>query len=141
MSAPDAQVLAQWADARRWLTKADEDIRSADLMLLAEPPLVEQAAFHCQQAAEKIIKGLLVAAAILVPRTHDVERLADLATPSYPPLRPMMDELVQTTAWNAATRYPDLGMELGATISDVAEILSQLRKFRQAAGALDPTPT
>lgn len=98
-------LRAQWADARRWLSKADEDIRSADLMLLAEPPLVEQAAFH---SAEKIIKGLLVAAAISAPRTHDVERLADLATPSYPALRPLMDELVQTTAWNAATRYPDL---------------------------------
>lgn len=141
MSGPDAQALAQWADARRWLSKADEDVRAADLMLLAEPPLVEQAAFHCQQAAEKIIKGLLVATAISVPRTHDVERLADLATPSYPALRPLMDELVQTTAWNAATRYPDLGMDLGATSADVAEIMSQLRNFRQAVGALDPTPT
>ncbi|WP_425411951.1 HEPN domain-containing protein [Magnetospirillum moscoviense] len=25
-----------------------------------EPPLIDPAAFHCQQAAEKIIKGLLL---------------------------------------------------------------------------------
>ncbi len=140
MSDPDAQMLAQWADARRWLNKADEDIRAADLMLLADPPLVDQAAFHCQQAAEKIIKGLLVAAAVSAPRIHDIERLAESAASLYPAFRLLMDEFAQTTAWNAATRYPDLGMSLGATGSDVAEILSQLRFFRQAAGALDPTP-
>ena len=111
-----------------------------DLMLLADPPLVDQAAFHCQQAAEKIIKGLLVAAAISAPRIHDIERLADLAAPLYPALRPLM-ELMQTSAWNTATRYPDLGMSLGATAYDVTEILGHLRSFRQAVGAVDPTPT
>lgn len=140
MSAPDSQTHAQWADARRWFAKADEDIRSAGLLLDTDPPLIDQAAFHCQQAAEKIIKGLLVASGLAAPRIHDIERLAERAEPLYPALKPIMDELAQTTAWNAATRYPDLGMSLGAGASDVADMLRRVETFRQTATALDPTP-
>jgi len=141
MSAPDPQTLVQWADARGWFGKAGEDIRSADLMLAADPPLIDQAAFHCQQAAEKIIKGLLIAKAVPAPRTHDIERLAELAMPLYPALATAMDELVPTTAWNAATRYPDLGFDLGADVSDVAGILRRLKSFHLAAVRLDPVAT
>ena len=88
MSGPDAQTLRQWAEAGQWFAKADEDICVAEMALGREPPLIDPAAFHCQQAGEKIIKGLLVAAAIKAPRIHDLEALATLAAPSlsYSPL-------------------------------------------------------
>lgn len=62
MNVPEDRA-AQWAEAGRWLAKADEDIAVAELALDHAPPLVDPAAFHCQQAAEKILKALLVAAA------------------------------------------------------------------------------
>jgi HEPN domain-containing protein len=45
------------AEARAWFQKAANDLRGADIDLAAEPPLVEDALFHCQQAVEKSIKG------------------------------------------------------------------------------------
>ncbi len=42
-----------------WFAKAHLDLRTANLVLEAEPPLYEPAVFHCQQAAEKSIKGFL----------------------------------------------------------------------------------
>jgi hypothetical protein len=48
MNAPE-DAAAQWAEAGRWLAKADEDIAVAELALDREPPLVDPA-FHCQQA-------------------------------------------------------------------------------------------
>ena len=124
-----------------WLAKADEDIRVAGLVLDADPPLVDPAAYHCQQAVEKIIKALLVAAAIKVPRTHDIELLADLAAPSYPALRERMGSFLHLTEWLTATRYPDLGGGLGEEISDVTDILVAVREFRAEVAALVPDGT
>jgi hypothetical protein len=44
-----------------WLRRADDDLRSAQVDLAADPPLIEDALFHCQQAAEKAMKPFLTA--------------------------------------------------------------------------------
>ncbi len=43
---------------------------------LEPDPNVEGAAYHVQQAAEKLIKGYLTQIGIPVPRTHDIGTLA-----------------------------------------------------------------
>jgi hypothetical protein len=45
----------QWAEARRWFSRADEDIRVGTALLDLAPPAVGTAAVHCQQAAENIL--------------------------------------------------------------------------------------
>ena len=45
---------ARVVDTRGWLHKAAGDLRGAEVDLAANPPLTEDAAFHCQQAAEKV---------------------------------------------------------------------------------------
>lgn len=138
MNAPDPQTLRQWTEASQWFAKADEDICMADMALEREPPLIDPAAFHCQQAGEKIIKGLLVAAAIKVPRTHDLDALAALAAPFHPNLAGIMDAIAPASVWLARTRYPDLTGGEGAAKSEVADMLAAIRAFRQAAGACSP---
>jgi len=135
MSGPDPQALRQWAEAGHWFAKADEDICMAEMALGREPPLIDPAAFHCQQAGEKIIKGLLVAAAIKAPRIHDLEALAALAAPAYPDLAPLMEDVAPASAWLARTRYPDLGEGDGAARSEVADMLVSIKAFRRAAVA------
>jgi HEPN domain-containing protein len=48
---------------RSWLKKAAGDLRGADIDLAASPPFIEDMLFHCQQAAEKSMKGFLTAQA------------------------------------------------------------------------------
>ncbi|CAA7611710.1 conserved hypothetical protein [Magnetospirillum sp. LM-5] len=140
MSGPDPQALLQWAEAGQWFAKADEDICMAEMALGREPPLIDPAAFHCQQAGEKIIKGLLVAAALKVPHTHDLDALARLATPSYPDLAAMMEEVAPASVWLARTRYPDLTEGDGTAKSEVADMLVSIKAFRQTAAARSPVP-
>ena len=45
---------------RNWLTKAQHDLASARVLAESTPPLLDTAIYHCQQAAEKAIKGYLV---------------------------------------------------------------------------------
>ena len=138
MSDPE-QVKAQWAEAALWLAKADDDIRVASMTLAADPPMLDPAAFHCQQAVEKIIKALLIAAAVAAPRSHDIEMLAGKAAPFYPALEQRMLSFARLTEWLTASRYPDLGGGLGEEIGDVADMLAAVRAFRQEVAGLVPT--
>ncbi len=140
MNDPD-QTRSQWLDAADWFAKGDEDIRATDLLLSADPPLIDLAAFHCQQAAEKLIKALLVAAAARVPRIHDLEALSSLASPYYPQLALQMREFGPATAWLARSRYPSgLTDGVGVDGQEVVDILASIKAFRLEASALAPFP-
>jgi len=55
MSDPDP--IDVWSEVEQWLAHADSDRRTATVCLAADPPLLDAASFHCQQAAEKLLKG------------------------------------------------------------------------------------
>lgn len=108
-------------------------------MLAAEPPLIDLAAFHCQQAAEKLLKALLVAAAVRAPRIHDLEVLAVLAAPIYPQLAQRMSDFAPATAWTARSRYPSgFGGCTGTDAQEVADVLASVMAFRGEAAAFAP---
>ncbi len=43
--------------------------------LAADPPLIEDALFHCQQAVEKALKAFLTAHDAVFRKTHDLDEL------------------------------------------------------------------
>jgi HEPN domain-containing protein len=53
-----------------WLIKADHDLRSARRLYTDRPPLLDTAAYHCQQAAEKALKAYLALHDIPIRKTH-----------------------------------------------------------------------
>ncbi len=71
-------------DAKRelvcaWLIKARNDLTTArEIGVLPDGPL-DTAIYHCQQAAEKAVKGFLAFHDHRLERSHDVERLVELA--------------------------------------------------------------
>ena len=129
---------AQWAEARRWITKANEDRCCAALVADCDPPMLDPAAYHCQQAAEKLLKALLVAAALPVPKTHDLERLAALASPLFPTLGSAIAAVAGFTPWGTATRYPELEADMGIMPEDIREALCAIDALRAAIATLDP---
>ena len=48
---------ARVADTLAWLEKAAIDLRSGRVDLDADPPILGDALFHCQQAVEKLPEG------------------------------------------------------------------------------------
>jgi HEPN domain-containing protein len=89
-----------------WLIVAREDVRVARACLALDPPALGVAAYHCQQAAEKLVKGLLVAAAVAFRKTHDIDELADLAASNYTDCRDLLNTIRPLTVWGSAYRYP-----------------------------------
>lgn len=83
-----------------------EDRRVAMACLALDPPSLGNAAYHCQQAAEKVLKGLLVEAEIGFRRVHDLDELADAATRCFPDFAADLDACRPFTAWATEYRYP-----------------------------------
>ena len=50
---------------RQWIAKAEVNYRTAERLVRDDEPIRESIAFHCQQAAEKLIRALLL--------KHDIE--------------------------------------------------------------------
>jgi HEPN domain-containing protein len=69
---------------RQWFAKAELDYRAAERLVRDPEPLREIIAFHCQQAAEKYLKAVLVSLQIEFPKTHDLEELLELLAPVRP---------------------------------------------------------
>ena len=84
MNADDPQARVQWREALLWVAKAETDIAGARTLLSGDQ--IDLAAFLVQQALEKALKALLVAAAQDVRRTHDIDALATLARAHWPQL-------------------------------------------------------
>ena len=63
-------------EAKAWLDKAANDLRGARIDMQAAPSLIEDALFHCQQAAEKAMKAFLTAHDVPFRRVHDLDELA-----------------------------------------------------------------
>ena len=73
-------------------------------------PSLAGAAYHCQQAAEKIIGGLLIVAAATFPYTHNLAALGDIAMRFYAPYRDTFIRLSSLTLRRYAFRYPGTGI-------------------------------
>ena len=126
MSDTEKHPPIQWTEAHRWFAKALEDSKAAERLLTADPPLLDPAAYHCQQAAEKLLKGLLAAAGITIPKTHDLRHLAFLAAPCFPSIEIGIEQVSFLTPWGTETRYPGLDEGLNLSLSDLRSALSDI---------------
>ncbi len=104
MSEADARAVRRQIEG--WIAVAEVDRRAAHACLAAAPPLPSVAAFHCQQAAEKLLKGFLVHARVVFRKTHDLRELGDAVAARFPDIAPSVDLMEDWTIWNVAYRYP-----------------------------------
>ena len=61
--------------------------------------------FHCQQAAEKLLKAGLVAKGFPPPRTHVLLVLSDSIAPFLPSVESLRDDLVILTPYAGASGF------------------------------------
>ena len=70
-------MSAELEVARRWAVKAENDLLNADNNLDAARVPWDTVCFHCQQAAERLLKAALAARGVPPPRTHVLTLLLD----------------------------------------------------------------
>lgn len=104
MFVPDRS--AQLAFVEQWIRHAVEDVRVASACVRLDPPIFGSATYHCQQAAEKLLKGALVLAGVDFQKTYNLELLGDLVLAAFPNLQAFMIGVTELTSWGISYRYP-----------------------------------
>ena len=98
---------------RNWLIKAQHDLASARVLAASNPPLLDTAIYHCQQAAEKSLKGYLVYCDQEFERVHDIEVLIRLAMLCVETFVDWIDVGIELTPYARVYRYPGYATEPG----------------------------
>jgi len=96
---------------RAWLVRAQRDLDAARTLAGADPPQLDSAVYHCQQAAEKAVKGFLTLHDRHVDKTHDVQALMAAAQPADPAFDEWLAAGERLTPYATAYRYPGEELE------------------------------
>ncbi|MGC9971387.1 MAG: HEPN domain-containing protein [Bryobacteraceae bacterium] len=94
------------AEARAWCVKAFNDLRAAETLAAASPPLLDEAVFHCQQAAEKSLKAFLTWNGQTFRKTHNLEEIGEQCLAIDPSLRAVIDRAAPLSEYAWQFRYP-----------------------------------
>ena len=112
---------ARAKDVAAWLSRAQLDLRAAEVDLAASPPLLADAAFHCQQAVEKALEALLSHNDHLFGRTHDIGELALACLQYEPSLEPQYRAAAPLTEY--AWRFRDPGEVFEPDLHEIDDAL------------------
>lgn len=117
-----------------YLDAAEEEIDAA--RRLTAPPPNRLAAYHLQQASEKLVKALLVARGIHPTKEHRIDVLLG-GLDANDPWRALLEPLDRNTPYATTYRYPSPagrlkgGPAAAAVLAEAAEIEKLIRRARQ----------
>jgi len=95
------------ADPVKWLRHARSDLALASMSPDGSEVLLESLCYHCQQAAEKALKAVLIARGAQVPRTHNIGLLLDrLPVGVSLPQGVGENDVAALSAFAVVARYP-----------------------------------
>ena len=110
--------------ANDWLRKAESDLAGAQLFLDRNVAL-DNACFHCQQAAERSLKAWLIAHEQSFPFIHDLEQLIALCAVRESRFNELLDDGAALTPFAVTLRYD---LEFWPRKDDVRTGLEQARR-------------
>lgn len=96
---------------RKWLAKSRRDLLSAKRLARGSEPYLDTAIYHCQQCAEKAIKGWLVYNNQSFEKTHDLRLLVTIASEIEPEFTEWFDVAERVSPYAIAYRYPGETLE------------------------------
>lgn len=111
--------------SQEWLDIAQMDLESAEFLLGMRPIPVEIICYHCEQAAEKLLKAVLLFHDIEAPKTHDLLQLCKLCAEIDPEYVKLADACVELTPYGVQIRYPS-NLEL-----DESDMICALKECRE----------
>ena len=132
MSIPDENRISETS---AWLQRTSQDMRAAAHGLQANPPLLDDVVFHCQQACEKALLAFLIWHGIPFRETHDLAEIGAQCVEIDPSLEPFVQRVAPLSEYASLYRYPggpeepsreDTSEALNATHALSQEILDRL---------------
>jgi HEPN domain-containing protein len=104
--------MKQHEQSLLFLKKAAEDETLIDEVMTSRRVSDEVIGFHCQQAAEKLLKALLSELGVRFRKTHDLRERMDLLEDVGHPVPSSLVDLDRLTPYGILFRYEDLPSEV-----------------------------
>jgi len=98
--------MQEFEHARLWVNKAKSDLLNADNNLVAQQVPYDTVCFHCQQAAEKLLKGFLVAHGCEHPITHNLLAILEKVLECDSSAESLREVLALLNPYSVEVRYP-----------------------------------
>jgi HEPN domain-containing protein len=117
-----------------WFAKAEEDLSVAVGLIRRRRIPADAVCFHCQQVAEKYLKGLLQENRIRFGKTHDLVELCELAKPVAPTLSLLQNDFESLSDYAVNFRYPGFDATPAAAKAAVAAAKRIRAAIRVALG-------
>lgn len=127
---------AKRALTRKWVMKARRDLLSAKKLARGKDSYLDTAIYHCQQTAEKVIKGWLVYHDLSFEKTHDLRLLVTMASEVEPKFTSWFEVAEQVSPYATAYRYP--GEILEPTEEEYLQAYKAASEFYQFVCSLLP---
>lgn len=89
-----------------WFEFAKRDLESAKFLMNMHPRPIEIICYHCEQSAEKYLKGYLIKAGNKIERTHDLVLLNNKCKAIDKSFEIIEDECIELVPYGVQVRYP-----------------------------------
>ena len=111
-----------------WFKYADMDLKTSEHLLSMRPKPLEIICYHCQQSAEKYLKGFLISSGITEPpKIHNLDTLCLMCMEYDPRFREIKKACSVLTQYGTQPRYPN---EIEVLENDVQNALEYTRQIR-----------
>lgn len=108
----------KYREAVRWIDYAEKDLASAIKLFTPPAPVFESAVYHCQQAAEKAAKSLLIIHDEPIVKTHDIGRIVAKLNNFGDDMKDLGVLGERLTDYALLYRYPSVGNDVETLTED-----------------------
>ena len=117
-------------EIRAWIAKASQDLGAAEWLLASPDPFYSPVGFHCQQAAEKVLKAYLTWRDEPFEKTHSLVALVGKCLPFDAAFQALRTATTTLTPYAITARYPGDLAELTETeAKEALELARQVKEF------------
>jgi HEPN domain-containing protein len=124
-------------ELRQWFFLADEDLRAAEILSKHYPGPDSIICFHCQQSAEKYLKGFLFENNTEPPKIHDLAVLRTLCEQIWSDFAAIIKQCAFLNRYSVTPRYP---MEWPITPHDVETAIKYAGEVKNFVGNMREKP-
>jgi len=121
--------------AKEWFKVAETDLASAEFLQGMRPIPIEVICYHCQQTAEKHLKGFLALKGEAIEKIHDLVRLNKMCRKYAEDFETIEEDCLMLTDYAVNVRYP---FPMDVNEADMHLALKSARKIRDfVSGKVD----
>lgn len=114
--------------AKEWFEFAKRDLESAKFLMNMYPKPLEIICYHCEQSAEKYLKGYLIINGNKAEKTHDLVLLNNKCSKLEKKFTEIEDECIELVPYGVQVRYP---YQLEVNEDDVKNAISSAEKIEE----------